>query len=245
MLALTVLIGTVHGRDARRQWWYTLAIMLALLIGVTQPGSAQTPMASGNADSAAGFLVDTGEGEPIYAVVTFERTTMSAIDLVRRSGIPAVTVDIGGMGKAMCSIVTTGCDVSECRQRLCQTGDPESPFWQFWRQSDDGSWTMAQLGASHSEIGNGDIDAWIWTGTDPSLPELDWSELATRAGAPDEVVEGEIHGEPAVYVSGLPDDDEGRQPMQQAFVAIGLVIALGGFGSWLILRQRKSARGEP
>lgn len=230
---------TRYATASRSLSW--LLLLIAIAIGLLDSGSAQSPSSADNAMSAAGFIVDTGEGEPIYVVVTYANGTMSAIDLLERTDLPIVTVDFGGLGRAVCSIETTGCDVADCRRRLCQTGDPESPFWQFWRQDEADSWSLAQRGASQSRVSDGSIDAWVWTGAEPSLPDLDWTLLAERAGAPKDVVSGSIDGAPEVYMSALHQPDAGR-PVEATIAAFGTVVILGGVGGWLVVRHRQAQR---
>lgn len=192
--------------------------------------------------AASGFLVDTGEGDPIYVVVTFDGATMSAVELLRAADLDAVTVEFGGLGEAVCSIAETGCDVSACRQRVCQTGDPESPFWQYWEQDEEGDWKLSPLGASHAEIEDGDIAAWVWTGVDPELEPLEWEELAERAGAPEELAQGNASGEPVAYTSLTEADADARADRTGTLAAVGIVAIVAVFGGWLAIRHRHETR---
>ncbi len=213
------------------QWW-----IVALLVAVTWSVLTVGATSAADATRAAGFIVDTGDGDPVYVVVTFDEP-VSAIDLLREADIGAVTVDFGGLGEAVCEIRGKGCDVSTCRQRLCQTGDPESPFWQYWRQGDAG-WTLSPLGASDVEPADGDIGAWVWIGTKPDLAAITWADLATRAGAPDAVVAGNVTGEASVYSSAGPIEDDRGSPVE-TIVAGGAVAMVIVAGATLVLRQRR------
>jgi hypothetical protein len=209
-----------------------IAPMVALLAGMAIASGAT----AAEATQASGFLVDTGEGEPVYIVVTSDGPE-NAVDLLREADLGAVTVDFGGLGEAVCEIRSRGCDPSTCRQRLCQTGDPDSPFWQYWRQTDEG-WKLSPLGASDVEPENGDIGAWVWIGTKPDLAPIAWRDLAERAGAPESVAAGEVRGEPAVY-SSASDDGTDRGSAVETIVAgsaVALVVIVGGA---LVLRQRR------
>jgi hypothetical protein len=215
--------------------WRALGLIVAMLTAMSMWGAAGADEATG----AAGFIVDTGEGEPTYVVVTFDEP-MTAVDLLREADLGAVTVDFGGLGEAVCEIRATGCDVGACRQRLCQTGDPESPFWQYWQQGDDG-WALSPLGASDVEPENGDIGAWVWIGTRPELEPIAWTGLAERAGAPESVVSGDPGGEPAVYTSAEDDATEGGNAVGTIVAggAVALVVVAGGA---LVVRQRRTRR---
>jgi hypothetical protein len=222
----------MRSRRAGSGWWRTLALLGTLLAAV----SVANPTGAADATRAAGFIVDTGEGEPVYVVVTFAEP-MTAVDLLRQADLGVVTVDFGGLGEAVCEIRATGCDVGACRQRLCQTGDPESPFWQYWRQGEDG-WGLSPLGASDVEPGHGDIGAWVWIGTEPDLEPIPWTDLAQRAGAPDTVVSGDVSGEATVYTSAVATSDE-RGSAASTVVAGGAVALVVLAGGALVLRQRR------
>jgi hypothetical protein len=208
------------------------ALLLATLAGVSGVAVAE------DATGAAGFIVDTGDGEPVYVVVTFA-TPMSAVDLLRDADLGAVTVDFGGLGEAVCEIRSTGCDVSTCRKRLCQTGDPESPFWQYWREG-EGGWTLSPLGASDVRPESGDIGAWVWIGTKPDLAPITWAELAERAGAPAQVGSGAVGGEPTVYSSAGPNQSSGNGDSTETLLAAGVVALVVIAGGALIVRQRRA-----
>ena len=136
-----------------------LAIALSLVLGADMPvASATEPV------HVAGLIVDYGGGEMTYAWVPFAEEEISGVDLLEKSGLPVLTVGFGGMGDAVCKIVRTGCDVSACRLRLCQTADHSSPFWQYLRLGPDGVWSKQPLGGSSSKVRDGAIDAWVWSG---------------------------------------------------------------------------------
>ena len=219
-------------RPAAGLWRLIASIIVALLWALSINGAA----GAADATQAAGFIVDTGEGEPAYVVVTYDEP-MTAIDLLREADLGAVTIGFGGLGEGVCEIRGTGCDVSTCRQRLCQTGDPESPFWQYWRQGDDG-WSLSPLGASDVEPNDGDIGAWIWIGTQPELEQITWADLAERAGAPEAVVAGDVTGQPAVYSSAETVDDESDSSVE-TFIAGGAVVLVIVAGGALVVRQRR------
>ncbi|HEV2127819.1 MAG TPA: hypothetical protein VGR22_04280, partial [Thermomicrobiales bacterium] len=161
---------------------FTLSVAVALSIG-----GAAGAVGADEADSAAGLIVDTGEGEPIHVVVTFAGQEITALDALQAAELGLVTVEFGGLGAAVCEIADTGCDPSTCRQRVCQTGNPDSPFWQYWEQDDSGAWALSPLGASRARLDDGDIAAWVWTGPVPDLPSMTWESLAASAGAPTSV----------------------------------------------------------
>ncbi|MEZ4497836.1 MAG: hypothetical protein R2845_13900 [Thermomicrobiales bacterium] len=133
----------------------------------------------------AGLVIEHGDGSVIYVLIVFPEDELKSIDLLKRSGISLATVSAGGLGEAVCTIDNEGCGVSDCRVRLCQTGDPESPFWKFFRAGEDGVWIVQPLGASGTTVRGGEVDLWAWTGGDASIPTVDLAGVAAPVGAPD------------------------------------------------------------
>lgn len=215
--------------------WATNAALLAIVAVLALGGTAGAQ--GDDATSAAGMIVDTGEGEPIHVVVTFPGEEITALDALRAAELDIVTVEFGGLGEAVCEIADTGCDVSACRRRVCQTGDPDSPFWQYWEQ-DDGDWWLSQRGASHATLADGEIAAWVWTGPAPELEPVEWETLAERAGAPAPIMAGEASGEPANYRSGGAGSSDEANPAS-TLAASGVVALVGLLGGWLVIRQRR------
>ncbi len=190
--------------------------------------------------NVSGIVVDYGDGRRSYAIVPFAGDTISGAELLRRSGLSLLTVEFGGMGEGICAIEDTGCDLSACRARLCQTGDPDSPFWQYLRAGEDGSWQPAPLGASTSEVGNGDVDGWFWTGTTPRSDAVTLKDVASETGvdlaaiatAPDNDFES------IVVTTGANPEAAGVE-LANILAGIGIVAAITALGGWLILRARR------
>jgi hypothetical protein len=185
--------------------------------------------------SVAGLIVDYGDGRVSYALVPFEEDTINGLDLLDRSGLDVVSVGFGGLGDAVCQIDDTGCSVDDCRTRMCQTSDRESPFWQFSKLSDDGEWQMVATGASGAQIQDGDIYAWTWTGLAPQLPVLSMDELAERAGGPPDLTDGlqaSLRTE-----GGETGSNEGGIETVSIVVVVAVVVVAG----FLVLRARRPA----
>jgi len=184
--------------------------------------------------NVAGLVVDYGDGRVSYAWVPFAEDEITGIELLRRSGLDIVTIGFGGLGEGVCQVETTGCPVSECRTRMCQTSDPQSPFWQYVRQTEPGVWSPMALGASATKVRDGDIDAWTWSGVAPELPSLSMVEIAERAGGdPDVLARGERGVPVAVRTEGQAPGASG--PTTAAIggsIAVGLVVLLAGVAVW-------------
>ena len=132
----------------------------------------------------AGLVVEHGDGSVTYVLVVFPEDEISSLELLRRSGLSLTTVSSGGLGEAVCTLDNEGCGVSDCRTRLCQTGDPGSPFWKFFSSSDGESWALQPLGASSATVVPGEIDLWAWTGGDPTVVPLNLQQLTLLVEAP-------------------------------------------------------------
>ncbi len=230
--------GAAPGQPEMSYW----ATLFGLIWALALPSSlaAQAPGERAEAEGAAAMIVDTGDADPIYVVVAFDDPDMTAIDLMRVADLPLVTVSFGGLGEGVCTIFRTGCDVSECRQRLCQTGDPESSFWQFWNQDDAGEWALSALGGGAYQVENGDVVAWAWTGDDPQLPDLSWAEVALLADAPEEIVAGNASDSSGVWVNAPADvwQDDESPSITGTLLSTGVIVLLAGVGLFLIRRQR-------
>jgi hypothetical protein len=156
-------------------------LITAVLWGAAWPGAAVTT-GTARAVNVAGLVIDYGDGRTTFAVIPFVEDSLSGSELLHRSGLDLLTVDFGGMGEGVCQIEEIGCDVSPCRARLCQTGDPDSPFWHYAQESGEGTWEFAPLGASSSRVSNGTVDGWFWRGDDPPQPAVSLDEIANRIG---------------------------------------------------------------
>ncbi|MDF2760084.1 MAG: hypothetical protein K0S99_2718 [Thermomicrobiales bacterium] len=163
---------------------WVLISLTALLAGVLlAPG----PTLAEEELHHAGLVVRDAEGRMTYAWVPFAEGEIDGIGLLRRSGIPVVTVGFGALGDGVCSIAGQGCGVAECRRTVCQGSAADAPYWQYFAQDpvDPAVWTWQPLGASSSRVEDGDVFGWSWTVGNPTLPALPPAEIASRAGAVD------------------------------------------------------------
>jgi hypothetical protein len=163
---------------------WLLISLAALLAGVLL---APRPTLADEELHHAGLVVRDAEGRMTYAWVPFSEEAIDGIDLLRRSGIPVVTVGFGALGDGVCSIAGQGCGVAECRRTVCQSSAADAPYWQYFKQDpvDTAVWTWQPLGASSSRVEDGDVFGWSWTAGDPALPALPPAEIASRAGVVD------------------------------------------------------------
>lgn len=214
-----------------------IRLLIAMLIG-----GAFLAGASGQAWSAtsyAGIVIRSEDGSMTYAYVPLDEST-NGIELLRKSGVPVVTIGFGGLGDGVCKIQQTGCDVSSCRARLCQTGDRESPYWRYFQPDSSGNWVAAPLGGSATMVQPGEIDGWSWTPEASFLPAVDLSEIPELAGATGDPESPHF----ATYDANgtlLGARDEAGIPVYQYAEFTGVLIAVAGFGLFLRLRPGRVA----
>jgi len=224
---------------AKRQSSSLIALLfLAISLSRAVGGEAASQETAGI--NVAGIVVDYGDGRTSYALIPFEEETISGVELLRRSGLSLLSVEFGGMGEGVCAIGETGCDLSACRARLCQTGDPDSPFWQYVRDDGDGKWQPTPLGASSSMVEPGDVDGWFWTETAPRTNASTLDDIASEAGVDLETFPSSdgANLEPVVVTEG---DTPYSKAMDQGSVLAGIAIVAGmaAFGGFLIVRTRQ------
>lgn len=222
-------------------------VPLVLVACMASGASAQTPEGEREVN-VAGLVIDYGDGRRSYAVVPFSEESLSGIELLRRSGLTLVTVPFGALGEGVCSIESTGCDPGACRTRMCQSADRESPFWQYVRQADDGSWAPATLGATQAKVEDGDVDAWVWTGRAPELPPISIESLRDRLDVPSgwQASDGDLPEPVVLTEGGLPAVDKDDPGWRQMLPGLAVIVGVGVLGSVMIgwTRRRSSPGGR-
>lgn len=173
---------------ATRHWWRQvvpfpcLPVLIVLLaLAVLLGGAAGLAQEVVEPEHRAGLVIRDQQGALSYALVRFAEPELSGMELLKRSGATVVTVSFGGLGEAVCSIQSDGCDVAECQRRLCQGPRADDPFWQSFRQVAPGDWRSQMLGASAARVRDGEVHGWSWTGTVPNLPAVTLDEIAALA----------------------------------------------------------------
>jgi hypothetical protein len=206
--------------------FFTLIVCLMVSLPLAGGATAQATVHS------AGIYVDFGNGDTAMVLVPFTGDEISGTELLMQSGLPVLTIGFGGFGDAVCMIETTGCDVSACRRTLCQNGDRQSPFWQYMKQSESGEWVFSPLGASANKVTDGDLNAWVWTGNTPQLPEMTLADLRSKTGELQD-------GKPAIFTTyeDRADDTSGNLQLLIGGGMIGLTIIAGA--ALLVMQKRR------
>lgn len=220
---------TASSSTSLRSRWTHLAVTVMCVLALF---GFQMSAASAAEINVAGLVVDYGDGRMSYAWVPFEEDEISGVELLERSGLDIVTVGFGGLGDAVCQIEITGCPIADCRQRMCQTSDPESPFWQYARQTEPGTWTVMALGASATKVRDGDIDSWNWRGTSPELPALSLDEIAELAGGDPSLLEDGAMDVPAAVRTDAADEESDDSIEGAGVALVGAVAAVAVFAVW-------------
>ena len=186
----------------------SLGLMLLIVLAGGPVGAQET-------SNEAGLVVIDGEGGVGYAVVTFDEPEISGMELLRRSGAEPVTVSFGGLGEGVCGIGRTGCAVDVCRKRVCQTGSPDSPYWQTFAAGDGSTWEPLQLGASADRVRDGDVRLWAWTESPPAVATVTLDDISRRVGTSRNRI---------LWDGGRPVDDTPGTPI---WFGVGLVAVAG------------------
>ncbi len=212
----------------------------ALVLALVTLGLLWTQAGATDKVNVAGLLVDYGDGRVSYVVIPFEEESITGIELFQRSGLDLLTVDMGGMGAAVCEIEDVGCDLSACRTRMCQTGDPDSPFWRHMMSTDDDTWRFSTRGASATAVEDGDVFAWFWSGGDPTGPSLSLDELARQAGLDLDEVRQSAPGDlnaTIVTIGGELDEDDPTSNWQ-VLTGAAVLLAVAALGGFALYRSR-------
>lgn len=155
-------------------------MLLSLLISLRFVGSVHA-QGEGN---RAGLVIVHGDGRVVTRCVAFEEPQISGHALLQRSGL-AFSSGAGPMGITLCRLDGEGCPASDC---WCQCKGTPCAYWTYFHRNLDGSWTYANMGASMRQLGDGDVDAWVWGDGSQAPPVLSFEAICTAgasAPAPD------------------------------------------------------------
>lgn len=198
--------------------------------------------AASDETSIAGLVVDFGDGRTAYALVPFADDEMTGMQLLEQSELALVTLDFGGMGAGICMIEDVGCDVSACRLRMCQTSDPDSPFWRLMQAGDDGAWSFAALGVAGARLADGDVNGWYWSGSTPGghAPTID--DIGTKLGIDMERLRHTMPLESTMSIFGASPRVETTNDPWAIAAAVAVLGGVVAAGAWAIRRSHAMAQ---
>ena len=207
-------------------------------------GLPQTTLGQPTASSTrneAGMVIAYGDGHVTYVYIAFLEASISAFELLERSGVPYVSVGFGGLGQGICSIGERGCGPDTCRRNLCQSRGPTAPFWHLFRQDALGEWQFLALGASGTRVEHGDILGWSWTADKPELGVITLEELRNRTGV---VRSGVGVAVQEVYPNGAQPEATPWQEWPLYATGAAILLGMSGVGAGLVLRDRRARNAE-
>lgn len=139
-----------------------LCLLLALLL--PQPAQAQ------EGDNRAGLVIVHGDGRVVQQCVTFAEESITGYELLQRAGV-TLNVEAGGFGATVCSINGQGCSYP-AETCFCRCQGAPCVYWSYWQLQPEDGWRYRSLGASNTQVRNGDVDGWQWaSGTRSAIAE--------------------------------------------------------------------------
>lgn len=223
------------GLDSVRPILVAFIMLVVASLSMGQAGSA----APGYQLNVAGLVIDYGGGAVTYALIPFEDDSLTGLDLLQLSGLELLSIDLGGMGTAVCAIEKVGCEYDACRGRLCQTGDPDSPYWQYLRgpEVSGEDWSYASRGASATTLVDGSVDGWLWSSNRPEGPALTIEEIAKELDVDLENLRKGSSTNPSLLTVGAltPNSTKSKMIYWELFGGVAVIAGVGAIG-WFAAR---------
>ncbi len=129
--------------------------------------------------SGAGLVVRHGDGRVVYRYVQFSESSISGLELLKRSGLSVVSAPYPGLGEAVCAIDGEGCPAEDC---FCKSYGSPSFYWNYYYIGGSGQWVRSNVGAASRRVSDGGVDGWSWTSGPPGLPATSIEEIAAMFG---------------------------------------------------------------
>ena len=126
------------------------------------------------ATSHTGLVIKHGDGRIVTRCITYDGSSISGIELLRRSGL---TVDISDsyMGQRVYGIDGEGSK---------DDWDSGTYFWAYFHQI-NGTWRYSQVGAGSHQTGAGSVEGWVWAkqsiGHLATLPSITFEQICAGA----------------------------------------------------------------
>ena len=127
--------------------------LFAVLVAVLSVGALAAPAEA--ATNQAVVVIDTGDGTPRRATISFSESSITGIEALERAGANPVVRGYGGLGGAVCMIDGVGHPANPC------FGPRE--FWAYYRAPGGAtSWAFSPIGAGAIDVRDGDVEGWRW-----------------------------------------------------------------------------------
>ncbi|RAJ58120.1 prenyltransferase/squalene oxidase-like repeat protein [Streptomyces sp. KhCrAH-43] len=144
---------------------FLLLAMCVTLVTVT-PAAAAGPVGDCTATEGAVVAVDFG---PFGGKVErgCDTTPTTGYDLLHDAGFTTEGTQHDGPG-FICRIgFGSGTPYPTAKQEACVLTPPATAYWSYWTASPGSNrWTYSQYGAMSRKLKDGDVDAWVFGGTD-------------------------------------------------------------------------------
>jgi len=159
--------------------WLFIALLIAvpLLLTLVAPAAAQE-----GGPNQAGVVVVYEDGRTSTACVTFSEPSISGIDLLQRAGFQIVVNPYGGLGYGVCAINGVGCAAGQ--DCFCKCQGTSCAYWTYSHRRSDGSWAISGVGGSDWQLGDGDVDGWVWGDGSTAPPVVTFEEICASSAPP-------------------------------------------------------------
>lgn len=158
-----------------------LAAAMWAAVALLLPASASAQ----DGPNRAGLVVRFADGRVETRCVAFNEPFISGLELLTRSGLPALVDANSGLGGAICRIADQGCTIptQDC---FCRCQGVTCEYWAYYHWIDAG-WQYSQVGASGYQVKDGALEGWSWgpgnfsSGTEP--PQIAFDQVCTEEAA--------------------------------------------------------------
>ncbi len=158
--------------------YLALIVTTFAALGLNASALRQQPITANQATQRAGVVVRFGDGRVVEQCVSFTEAEITGYDLLRRSTLPVVANQFGGMGAAICKIADQGCPAEDC---FCKSVS-EQKSWFFWTLQ-NGTWVSSNAGASSAKVTEGVVQGWVWGSGSPIEPARTFDQICNVVSA--------------------------------------------------------------
>lgn len=163
------------GSGGSRLWRQGVSGWLALALALL----ASAPvLAQEGGPRRAGLVVVHGDGRSVIRCVTFDEERITGVALLQQSGL-ALIANAGPTGSTICKLDGEGCSETDC---FCKCKGTPCFYWNYYHMS-DGAWTYSGMGAAARTLGDGDVDAWVWSDGNTPPPALTFADICPAGDA--------------------------------------------------------------